>query len=132
MNEKRFQPTSNQGLFYMKTNDHDIKVGLQIYFRNSFTCNLHTTFASKLLKTSKTQRAVRWLPQKDCWSTTEVYVFKLLPQQYSRRIYSAPHLFLEILQRYWNLLFWVLWARLARPTKTNRAILYETLMFIYK
>ena len=43
----------------------------------------------------------------------------------------SPHAFLEILQRYANFLFWVLWAYLATQTQHDSINLKKSLMFIW-
>ena len=50
---------------------------------------------------------------------------------FMQKILFIPHLFLEILQDTANFLMWVLWARLAMPTKSNSTNVF-ILMFISK
>ena len=47
-----------------------------------------------------------------------------------QKINFIPHALLEILQRYANFLFWVLWACLVAHTQNDNINLYKTLMFI--
>ena len=47
-----------------------------------------------------------------------------------QKINFIPHALLEILQRYANFLFWVLWTCLVAHTQNDSINLYKTLMFI--
>ena len=58
-----------------------------------------------------------------CW--------KLLCLLAGKKINLVPHVFLEILQRYANFLFWVLWAYLAMQTQNDSINLKKTTTFVY-
>ena len=51
---------------------------------------------------------------------------------FMQKIIFISALFLEILQRYYKLIIWVLWASLAMPTKNNGVNRYKILMPICK
>ena len=55
---------------------------------------------------------------------------KLLCLSAGKKINFIPHVFMEILQRYGNFLFWVLWACLDRYIQNDSINLYKTSIFI--
>ena len=63
------------------------------------------------------------------WNYQLVQNFRVYLQA-KNQLQPPPYAFLEILQRYANFLFWVLWACLVAHTQNDSINLYKTSMFI--